>query len=84
MQYLKEVFPEKYEVYNTFLDAFTLKGYNLELQFILIFPVFKTYKLRENEKAKFLARKVRSLQYINFFFFLLLVSPLLLIFFLLY
>jgi len=80
MNYLKEVFPRKYEVYGSYFSTFKLSSYNVQLQF-LIFPCFKRFKDRENEAAQIIAKRVKFYLFLNCISIIVMLSPLLWVFF---
>ena len=64
MEYFKEVFPEKYQMYKSYFSVFTIKSYNVRLQFLML-PYFQRFKEKEEDSSVSIAKKVRVLQILN-------------------
>ena len=67
MEYFKEVFPEKYQMYKSYFSVFTIKSYNVRLQFLML-PYFQRFKEKEEDKIDFLIKRIKTLEVKKFFY----------------
>lgn len=80
LKYLKEVLPEEFGVYNSYLSVYTFENYNVRIQFLAL-PYFKRFLDKEKPQSIAIAKKVRSYQYLSLLLFMMLILPALIGFF---
>lgn len=51
MEYLKQIYPDNYKLYDNYFSTFLLKTYNVRLQFLFL-PFFTRTIIKETELAK--------------------------------